>query len=370
MDLSTAFLQMLADEEDEEDIRRRHRVRARIERPRLTFRDRLNIPNEQFQLENIPEFECEKLFRFKKDDIYRLRDVLALPPEVQLDEEGRAGRVDGLVALCITLRRLCYPNRLTDIAPFFCLHESTISRAFHSVIEHIVRNFSHTLRMTPQNLSPTDVEALCAAVQDAGAPLERCIGFIDGTVIEVCRPGKFQEIVFNGHKRKHALKFQAVTTADGLIRDFAGPYEGIRHDSAILAQSNFMERMQAISDLTPAGCYLYGDPAYPLTRLIVCGWKHRNLTQDQDKFNRAMSSVRISVEWGFAILKSKWAFIDFSKNLQVFSNCPGKIILAAFILTNAHTCLYGNQISKKFGVRPPPLAEYMRRDGNEIVAHD
>lgn len=35
-----------------------------------------------------------------------------------------------------------------------------------------------------------------------------------GTVWKICRPQKNQRAFYNGHKRGHALKYQAVTTPE------------------------------------------------------------------------------------------------------------------------------------------------------------
>lgn len=66
------------------------------------------------------------------------------------------------------------------------------------------------------------------AVHAKSSALANCVGFIDGTVIGIARPGenKVQNVVYNGQKRKHALKCQAVTAPDGLILHAAGPIEG------------------------------------------------------------------------------------------------------------------------------------------------
>ena len=38
-----------------------------------------------------------------------------------------------------------------------------------------------------------------------------------------CRPVEFQEVVYNGHKRVHALRFQSLTVPSGLIANLFGP---------------------------------------------------------------------------------------------------------------------------------------------------
>ena len=62
-----------------------------------------------------------------------------------------------------------------------------------------------------------------------------CFGFIDGTVRAISRPGKDQRLVYNGHKRVHALKFQSVSLPNGIIASLFGPVgrsEFLLHTSA------------------------------------------------------------------------------------------------------------------------------------------
>ena len=47
-------------------------------------------------------------------------------------------------------------------------------------------------------------------------------GFVDGTVRPISKPGDMQRIVYNGHKRVHALKFQSVALPNGLIANMFG----------------------------------------------------------------------------------------------------------------------------------------------------
>lgn len=63
--------------------------------------------------------------------------------------------------------------------------------------------------------------------------LENVVGFIDGTVLAIDGPGgseKNQITVHNGHKRKHAPKFQAIKTPDGLCVHMYGLEVGRRHE--------------------------------------------------------------------------------------------------------------------------------------------
>ena len=64
----------------------------------------------------------------------------------------------------------------------------------------------------------------CAyAIFARGAALDNSFGFIDGTVRPMCKPATHQRVVCNGHKKIHALKFQAVALPNGMIASLYGP---------------------------------------------------------------------------------------------------------------------------------------------------
>ena len=76
------------------------------------------------------------------------------------------------------------------------------------------------------------------AISQKGSALDNCFGFIDGTVRPICRPGEKQRIVYNGHKRVHALKYQSVVVPSGMIAVMHGPF-GMYLLSFILLHFNF-----------------------------------------------------------------------------------------------------------------------------------
>jgi hypothetical protein len=67
------------------------------------------------------------------------------------------------------------------------------------------------------------MQSYADAIARKGAPLDNCFGFVDGTVLPICGPGENQRLVYNGHKRVHALKFQSVALPNGLIGRLFGP---------------------------------------------------------------------------------------------------------------------------------------------------
>ncbi|KAH6928306.1 hypothetical protein HPB50_014115 [Hyalomma asiaticum] len=82
-------------------------------------------------------------FRFEKDDVRVLHRALQLP-EIVSTPQGV--NIPGVESLCLTLRRLAYPNRLRDLEPLFGRHYSVISSATNAVLAHIESTFGHLLR--------------------------------------------------------------------------------------------------------------------------------------------------------------------------------------------------------------------------------
>ena len=68
----------------------------------------------------------------------------------------------------------------------------------------------HHHRITSWNrsiLNPLAIQQYADAVPDKGAALNSCFGFVDGTVRPIFKPGEYQRLVYNGHKRVRVLKF-------------------------------------------------------------------------------------------------------------------------------------------------------------------
>jgi hypothetical protein len=305
-----------------------------------------------FDLRCISEDDCLSQFRFEKDHIYHLKDALRLP-EVLKCAQGTVS--SGIEGLCIVLRRLAYPNRLIDISKTFGRTQSELSLIFNETLTLIYEHNMEKLSNLEQDWIKPDEFA--AAIAGKGSPLQTIWGFIDGTVRPICRPTYDQQSSYNGHKRSHALKFQSVVTPNGMIADLFGPYEGRRHDSALLDASNILERMQTQKF---AGFALYGDPAYPLRDNLIVPYRGAQITAEQTIFNKAMSNVREAVEWGFKDVIVQFAFVDFKKNMKLYLQPVGKYYLVAALLVNCRNCLYGNQISTYFEMEPPSLDEYLR----------
>ena len=103
---------------------------------------------------------------------------------------------------------------------------------------------------------------------------------------------------------------------------------------------------------------LYGDPAYPLRVHLQVPYRCAGMTPRMEEYNKAMSAVRISVEWLFGDIINYFKFLDFKKNLKISLSAVGKMYMACAILRNALTCMYGNSTSEFFALNPPSVRDY------------
>lgn len=81
-------------------------------------------------------------FRFVKGDFDDLARGLLMPEFVTSSQDVV---VPGRETLCLTLRRLAYPNRWCDLEPIFGRHASVMSSVTSQVLEHISQTFGHLL---------------------------------------------------------------------------------------------------------------------------------------------------------------------------------------------------------------------------------
>ena len=67
--------------------------------------------------------------------------------------------------------------------------------------------------------------------------MENCFGFVDGTVRPISPP--VARLVYNGHKRVHALKFQTVALPNGLVGNLYGPVGKCNHNYYLVLTREF-----------------------------------------------------------------------------------------------------------------------------------
>ena len=315
----------------------------------------MHLKYERFNKNSLSDDEFKLMFRFKKEHIGPLREMLQLR---QRYKSATNITWTGEEGLCILLRRLAYPNRLCELVSLFGRHQTELSVIINVMLHEIFTKHNNRVRDIKQDWIMH--EDFAKAIHSKGAALQNCWGFLDGTQGRMCRPQEGQQSVFNGHKRIHSLKYQALTCPNGLIAHFYGPMEGRRHDSALYYESGLDDELPLIQDANGDQLCIYGDSAYALRRYLITPFKGAKLSQIQHDFNKNMASVRVSVEWAFAKITQIFAFLAYHHNHKVFLQPIAKYWIVSAILCNCHTCLYGSQTGKYFDVMPPDIEEYLR----------
>lgn len=312
-----------------------------------------------FDLSSWDDTECKTELRFSKKDLPDLLDVLDIPDKIICSQGNTCSGMEGLYIL---LKRLAYPCRYTDFVHRFGRNPTALCLIFNEVLDLVYENHHHRLdEWNHELLQPQQMQEYAAAIHAKGAPLTHCFGFIDGTLRPTSRPKVGQRLVYNGHKRKHGLKFQSVVIPNGMIASLHGPYEGRKHDSSMLHDTNLLNELRQNAWANGYPLCLYGDPAYPLNPHLQMPFRRAQpLTANMTAYNKAMSQVRVSVEWLFGNITNYFTFIDFKKQMKIGLSPVGKLYVVCALFENARTCLYSNIVSQSFGVDPPTLHEYFQ----------
>ena len=192
--------------------------------------------------------------------------------------------VDRTETFCVFFKRFAYPCRYVDLIPRFARPEPQLCMISNAVMNAIyTTSWRHLLLELNQPwLSHPHLQTFTEVINEKGAALQNCWGFIDGAVRPISRPGRNQRVMYNGHKKVHSIKFQSIATPNGLIASLYGPVEGKRYDSAMLTQSQVLNQLQRLS-FNPHGdtLYVYGDPAYPLRPQLQGPFRGARLTNIQ-----------------------------------------------------------------------------------------
>jgi len=108
----------------------------------------------------------------------------------------------------------------------------------------------------------------------------------------MCCPFRYQQQAYNGYKKVHSLKYQAVKIPNGLLGHIHGPEVGWHNDNHLLTTSGLLDFCTAHAvcpgtsmNTPPAQCYLqlFGDPAYGNSHHILSPFSGAGECTDEEK---------------------------------------------------------------------------------------
>lgn len=239
--------------------KRRHGRRRQGPRERL-----VPIP-----IQTRPDRQFHEFLRFNKARFAQLMVVYDIPAVFKTRSRDSWAGDDALAVLLARLASVCEWKWL---AVFFGRSVGAIRRVFYEVLEHVYARCRERIQCPSRSfLTDARLLAYCTALRNKGCPYRNVFGFIDGTVYQVSRPSgepEWQRSIYNGHKCYHGLKWQGVSTPDGLVQFLQGPFSGREHDTTILEMSGLVDCLLAhfrvpahqAWDAAESHFCLFGDP--------------------------------------------------------------------------------------------------------------
>jgi hypothetical protein len=200
--------------------------------PRPLFPDTESYNTVPFHLWATPASFAAQFRLSSLEELQRLFVALEIPDVIQAPYQGRTSYTcPGIDGLAVTLARLSFPGRLNDLRHRLRLgwSISKISILLNACTRILQDRWGKLVKFDHSAFQdPLRLQELALAVRNAGHPLLSCCALIDGTTFAIARPrGDDQQRAFyNGHKRQHIVRYQAITTPDGMIVSFFGPHAG------------------------------------------------------------------------------------------------------------------------------------------------
>ena len=104
---------------------------------------------------------------------------------------------------------------------------------------------------------------------------------------------------------------------------------------------------------------MYGDLAYAQSIYLLSGFRKPPTGSNKALFNRQMSSVQITVEWGFRNVVEQWKFQHFFSAMKIFEIPISEFYTNGAFLSNTCNCFYRNKTQQYFGAVQLMLDEYL-----------
>ena len=343
-----------------------------IARPPGRRSQQSGIERAPWTLDDTHPARFQDLFRFEDaGDVRHLMRVMEFPDTWEVPE----GKFTAEEAMSLFLRRMAYPCRFVELQGEMRAQRSALSSLFLAVTEWMYDKWTLPLLNSGMTKWRHRAQMYADAIDwRTGVDWGNVIGFVDGTARRITKPSVEPDEVYDGHHKQHALSYLGIIGPDGMILWSAEPESGRRNDNFLVNVNNLIRRnglaydsvMERLHRATGKLFQYYGDSAFANTRYSQSAYARSIATRQELRYNKLMNSARVSVEHVFGHVVSKSAWVDYYKNQKLLLQPVGKHYLNAQLLANCCTCLYGNQVSQGFDVRPPTLEEYFAMEEMEL----
>lgn len=172
--------------------------------------------------------------------------------------------------------------------------------------------------------------------------LPHCVGSIDGKHVRIKCPANSGTMFYN-YKQFFSIVLQAVADANYKFLTIEVGAYGKQSDGGIFQSSetyallkNEKFNLPKTTSLPDSDIqfpfYLIGDEAYPLTHFLIRPFPRRQLTDENENFNRRLCRARRCVECAFGILVARWRIL--TKAIETDLSTAEIIVKCACLLHN------------------------------------
>ena len=321
------------------------------------------------RIEDFEDADCLLNFRFRKEHLQLFAELLW--PRISIYLQGNQDNivVDNRytapyeTCLLVYLYKMHRPVRYRpDCEQFFGMrinHLSKIMRTFGNALYMVAQPYMNN----PYIWEPYFPHYASLIRKKSDGVFENAWGFIDATFRTTCRPKRHQKSMYSGYKKKHGIKFQCLTTPDGYVACLEGGWSGRMSDTKILQESELLE---ALNNMMPFDnhaenpvYHLLGDMGYPISATIVRGFAGVDRDTVEADYNKALSHVRVVVEWTFNGIATLWAHLDCHNSMQLLKQPVAQQYINGAFLMNIHTSFYGNNTNTYFNASPLTVRQYL-----------
>ena len=315
----------------------------------------------------------KSMCRFRPDDFHEMIGALNFPLDSHPNWTGGCVKsIHGCVAgkafaVFLVLRRLCAPERWSVMCRELRCTRQWAKQIFSETVGRLHTRYERLItRIDLFRIAPM-LGIFASAVAAKGALIPDCVCFIDGKYTRTCVPKSgprgsatdYQWLFYNGHYG-HGLKSQHILFADGIHVTFTTTVKD--GDSVLLNKSRLHEMLDVLfvenNMARPAVCY--GDSAYGETLHLRRSRRGMGLPQHLVDIDESMRAPRMTVEQSFSKVTQLFAFVDYSKKLQLWRTPIAQLWAICDFFANVHTCFYQSQVCSFFDLEPPTIADYLR----------
>lgn len=275
---------------------------------------------------------------------------------------------------------MVYPTHWNDLVGLFGRSGSALSRIHNYMLDLFVNKYQHLLVFNVQRFVDKLPEWAAAVSRICPNTYTTVTLFLDGTHRKTCRPkpaasslpigitqSDVQRSQYDGHKKKHGLKYQALVAPNGIIVHAYGPVDGRRHDTTVLRQSGLGAAQHQLSVNGVDYC-IYADSAYARTRNMQKPFRNPPVASPQAQVNTVMARARTTAsECAFSYVSNMWQAVDFVRQQKIFWTRPADTYYLAILLSNIRTCLRRYNIASEFfnlSDTCPTLSDYLQGNWN------